>query len=187
MLSGRSGNIISGVDLIEEVTSAVESHSTDKRLGRHDAEKIAIGAIKIEILKHGLGKDIVFDPQASLSLEGDTGPYLLYSLVRARKVLSQAKKAVKFSGYLKPEELALARWLNYYPDELRAAAHNLAPNLLVVYLFELGQKFNSFYNQHRILQAEVGQRDKRLFLTQAFEAILGHALGLLAIPTVEAM
>ena len=81
-MSSRLGNIITGESLIADLT-------TEAR-GRQD---VAIGAIKYAVLKSGSDKNIMFDPEQSLSLEGDSGPYVQYALVRARAVLRKALEA----------------------------------------------------------------------------------------------
>src|SRR3989344_2957183 len=84
-MSSRAGNVITAARLIEEVVTKAGEKNPDPLI----AEQVALGAIKYMILRQAPGSDIVFDEEKSLSLEGDSGPYLQYALVRARSILSR--------------------------------------------------------------------------------------------------
>ena len=86
-MSSREGNIVSGEDLIKRVIKKVSEKNP--KLNKHDIETIAISAIKVGILRQEFIKDIHFNIDQEISLTGDSGPYLLYSLVRCKKLLSK--------------------------------------------------------------------------------------------------
>ncbi|MEK7552613.1 MAG: arginine--tRNA ligase, partial [Patescibacteria group bacterium] len=129
-MSSRAGNVITGEGLIEEVATLVKA----KMVGRDLAEKIrsetvervALGAIKYWILKQAPGQDIIFDPDHALSLAGDSGPYLQYTLVRARAVLKKAASrglTATFVNASTDAVIILERWLGRFPETgARAAA-----------------------------------------------------------------
>ena len=141
-MSSRKGNVITGESLFLDLQKAAR--------GRED---VAVGAIKYAVLKQGSGKDIIFDPEKSLSLEGDSGPYLQYALVRARSLIRAAKEA-QIGGAASdvPEHAgALERMLVHFPEVLTRAARELEPHYVTTYLTELASAFNSWYASERII------------------------------------
>jgi len=175
-MSSRKGNVITGESLIEDLTEAAR--------GRQD---VAVGAIKYALLKSGVSKDIIFDPEKSLSLEGDSGPYLQYALVRARALLRKAKEAGVEMGRsdLPKEASMLERLLVHYSDAVERAAKEMEPHYVTTYLTELAAAFNSWYAQEKVIGGE--HQDYGIFLTQAVERTLSQGLTLLGIPTPEEM
>ncbi|MDZ4225977.1 MAG: DALR anticodon-binding domain-containing protein, partial [Patescibacteria group bacterium] len=187
-MSSRIGNVVTGESLLRDLTKAAR--------GRED---VAVGAVKYTVLKSGSGKDIIFDPEQSLSLEGDSGPYLQYALVRARALLRKAKEAGidpsewaqdgRRSGplgqVLPSPMVPLARVLVHYSDAVERAAKELEPHYVTTYLTELASAFNSWYAQEKVIGGE--HQEYGVFLTSAVERTLAEGLGLLGIPTPEEM
>jgi len=179
-MSSRAGNVITAIGLIEEVSA----HASEKNADPLVAEQVAIGAIKFMILRQSPGSDIIFDPEKSLSLEGDSGPYLQYALVRAKKILTYA--ATGEGGTEEPESsYAIERIILHYPEVVARAASGLAPNLLVNYLLELAMAWNSFYASEQVLGSPEEAYKQRV--TRAFANTMTNGLSLLGIPTPERM
>ncbi len=188
-MSSRLGNIITGESLISSLTEEARSR-----------EDVAVGAIKYMVLRQGTGKDIVFDPEKSLSLEGDSGPYVQYALVRTRSLLKAAGVAeVKAteplaegeawpSGLERPPSAALAlkRLLPHFPDAILRAAADLEPHHVVTYITELAAAFNSWYANERLIVDGKVSADA-LALVQAVEHTLHKGLEILGIPAPEEM
>ena len=175
-MSSRKGNVITGESLLHDLTKEAR--------GRED---VAVGAIKYTVLKSGSGKDIIFDPDKSLSLEGDSGPYLQYARVRAVSLLQKAKEAGVEAGTqdMPAEAHSLERVLIHYSDAVARAAKELEPHYVTTYLTELASAFNSWYAQEKVIGGE--HQDYGVFLTQAVERTLSQGLNLLGIPTPEEM
>lgn len=175
-MSSRTGNVITGESLLRDLTREAR-----------DREDVAVGAVKYVVLKSGSGKDIVFDPEKSLSLEGDSGPYLMYALVRARSLLRAAKEAGIAAGSEDgpAEATMLERILIHYADVVERAAEELEPHYVTTCLTELAAAFNSWYASNKV----IGGTHQRygVLLTEAVERALAHGLHLLAIPTPEEM
>jgi arginyl-tRNA synthetase len=173
-MSSRLGNVITGESLIEDLTKEAR-----------DREDVAIGAIKYTALKSGNGKDIVFDPAKSLSLEGDSGPYVQYALVRARSLLRKAADAEAVD----PEPSGpgpLERLLIHFPEVVVHAAAELEPHYVVTYITEVAAAFNSWYAGERfIIDGKVSRR--ALAVIKAVENTLAQGLKILGIPTPEEM
>jgi arginyl-tRNA synthetase len=199
-MSSRTGQVISGMDLVEEVTASVRERVQSSGIVPDDevegiSTKIAVGAIKYGILKNGIGKDITYDKEASLEMTGNTGAYLQYSFVRASSVLEKASDSIAFDesflehiADLSEDETELLRSLYVFPDIVDRATHEFAPNYVCTYLFELAQTFNRFYSSHPILEVEDNiQRKFRLCLTKGVSLVLRNGLYLLGIETVPKM
>ena len=173
-MSSRTGNVITGESLLKDLTKAAR--------GRED---VAVGAVKYTVLKSGSGKDIIFDPDKSLSLEGDSGPYLQYALVRARALLRKASGAT-VTEFVTPQSKTLERVLVHYSDAVARAAKEMEPHYVTTYLTELAAEFNSWYAAQRaIVDGTIA--GYTLSLVKTVERTLSQGLHLLGIPTPEEM
>jgi arginyl-tRNA synthetase len=202
-MSSRTGKIIRGEWVIEEAKNRVQKIlKTSKVVTSKDresvAEVVAIGAVKYAFLKQGIGADIAFDFDTSLSFEGNSGPYLQYTYARCQSVMAKSKQNVaslitkNFKLKINAEELAILRWLYRYPKVVREAGVQYAPHVVCTYLFELAQRFNSFYNTHSILGSldyplTRSIADFRLLLTTATAQVLKNGLSLLGIKAPDKM
>ena len=188
-MSSRTGEVITADWLIEEAKKKIrailsKSASNYSEAQQNDiAEKAAIAAVKYSMLRVNAISDIAFDIEASVSFEGDSGPYLQYTYARARSVLRKAGQGTgdREQG-LNPEERLLARQIIQFPDVVADAAENFAPNTICTYLFHLAQQFNLFYAHNPILGDP-----KRLTLTAATAQVLKNGLYLLGIDVLEQM
>ncbi|HVZ66984.1 MAG TPA: arginine--tRNA ligase [Patescibacteria group bacterium] len=185
-MSSRTGDVITGEWLMDEAVSRV--HQAYPDMTDEVAEKVGMAAIKFAFLKVSIGKDVEFNFDESIALEGASGPYLQYAYVRTQSILSKSEVEVRDSNEnseqrtTNSEGREIMRFLVYFPDVLTQAQTKLAPNLLAEYLFNLAHLFNLFYQKHKI----VGDKD-RLELTQAVGVVLKHGLSILGIETVEKM
>ncbi len=182
-MSSREGNIIAAEDFIRSVIARAGEKNPDPLV----AEQVAIGAIKYMILRQAPGQDIVFDPERSLSLEGDSGPYLQYALVRARSVLARAPESAKSAIPADPsrEPYLLERVLLHFPEVAARAAREFAPNLLANYIIEAAGEWNAFYAKERIVGGD--HEAHKLMLVRAFANTMTNGLALLGIPTPKTM
>jgi len=189
-MSSRLGEVISADSLIEKVKSGLKEKGKriDKEsLAEDTSEAVAIGAIKYSILKQSPGRDIVFDFAKSLSLEGDSGPYLQYTLARLNSILSKKpdKTAVqKFENLVEPLELSTIKHLLEFPDTVATACQRMAPNHLALYLFQLANLANSYYEKTRILGDHNENRlVARLALVESIARVLKRGLEIMGIKT----
>ncbi|PIZ66469.1 arginine--tRNA ligase [Candidatus Roizmanbacteria bacterium CG_4_9_14_0_2_um_filter_39_13] len=191
-MSSRKGNVVEGEWLLDEAKKQIikDYESTEEV-----AEKLAIAAVKYSFLKSGLQGDVYFDMKDATTLQGDSGPYLVYTYVRCKSVLNKSEDAnnvisikAEESFSLNTEELAVMRALIKYPEVVQESAQNFAPNYLCLYLYDLSQKYNLFYQKNSILKADnENEKNLRLAITQATAHVLKHGLNLLGIETVEKM
>jgi arginyl-tRNA synthetase len=172
------------------------SKDLSARVRERIARAVGIGAVKYNDLKQGPERDIIFDWDKILSLEGNSGPYLQYTYARAQSVL---RKAGKFHlagvhphtfevGGFNEEEMAILRTIYKFPEVVLGAAKNFAPNLICNFLFDLAQKYNNFYNLHPIIKAPSPEIvDFRLALTKSTAQAIKNGLTLLGIEALERM
>jgi arginyl-tRNA synthetase len=178
-MSSREGNVITADELIKEVIEKASEKNEDPLI----AEQVALGAIKYMILRQSPGSDIIFDKEKSLSLEGDSGPYLQYALVRAKKILTYAGESGGTEEPVAPYQIE--RSILHYPEVVARAARELAPNLLVTYLTELASEWNAFYASEQVLGSSDELYKQRV--ARAFAQTMTNGLTLLGIPTPEKM
>jgi arginyl-tRNA synthetase len=180
-MSSREGNVITASDFIRDIIEKTSEKNPDPLV----AEQVALGAVKYMILRQAPGGDIIFDPEKSLSLEGDSGPYLQYALVRAKSVVKQAGAQTRAGGSGPEEPYLIEKIILHYPEVVTYSVRKLAPNLLVNYLTELAGEWNSFYAQERIVGGDY--EAYKLLVARAFVQTMTNGLTLLGIPTPERM
>lgn len=197
-MKSREGRVVDADNLIDELTSRAQEEIFKREVGVLEEElksrsnAIALGAIKYYLLRPDSVKDVTFDPEESISLEGNTGPYIQYSHARICSILEKgAVKAVqKFNAKLLKEaaEKALLRSLTEFPRIVQDVARDLKPHYLVNYLYSLANQFNEFYEGCRVLQAETKElKAARLALAKAAQIVLENGLTLLGIEAPEKM
>lgn len=184
-MSSRQGNVIEGEWLLDEAKKKILS----KFKSTNDiAEKLAVAAVKYSFLKNTVQSTIAFDFNESISLEGNSAPYLMYTYVRAQSVLGKSNGTTSNTiNNISKEEKDLLRMFYQFPEVVKKAAQNFSPHLIATYLFDLAQKFNLFYQKCQILKADEEIKNFRLLLTQATAQVLKNGLYLLGIETVEKM
>jgi len=188
-MSSRKGNVITGESLIEDIKAMVKEKMKNHPISDMEkvATSVAIAGIKYSILRQAAGGDIVFDPEKSLSFEGDSGPYLQYSYVRACSI----KKKAQVEN-LVPEVSAdmpissVEKLLIYFPEVVERAALEYQPHLLTTYLTTLAGAFNSWYAKERIVEDSEAGRHK-LAVTEAFRITMERGLWLLGIAAPQEM
>lgn len=213
-MSSRTGDVISGEWLLDATKKKI--HENYPEMTGETAEMVAISAIKYAFLRSGIGQDITFSFEESISLDGNSGPYLQYTAVRCKSIIRKGQD-VSFNLQINPsyqiqnarfeqEELELLRFLLHYSEVVQDAAEKYSPNILCNYLFNLAQKFNLFYQKHSILGLDKNKEEQgvslqqkkgvflnddfrsfRLALTSAAGQILQNGLSLLGIQVPEKM
>lgn len=185
-MSSRTGDIITGEWLIEETVEQI--HRAYPEMDAETGDRVGLAAVKYALLKNAIGQDTEFDFSESITLNGASGPYLQYAYVRTKSVLEKNQKSKTkdqkqiAENSLNSEELAVLRHLAYFPEIVQMAQEKLSPNIVASYLFGLSQKFNLFYQKHKIAGNKF-----RLELTEATGQVLKNGLALLGIETVDRM
>lgn len=182
-MSSRKGNIIRANEALD-MTAEAERELT----GKSD-KTTTLGAVKYALLKTRLGSDLVYDLKESVSLEGNSGPYLQYAHARARSVIKKAgadsKTDLSVTDSLDENERMLARKLSEYPETVELATKEYMPHYICTYLYELAQSFNRFYEKSHVVGDP--RQGLRLALVKLYADRLKDGLGLLGIEAPDAM
>lgn len=183
-MSSRLGNVARAADVIDIVRERV-AEMTENQAAVND---VALGAVKYQFLKYRVGGDIAFDIEESVSLQGNSGPYIQYAHARARSVLAKAGEVtvdVPADYVLNTDERLLVRKMAEYAEVVERAAAELSPHYICTYLFELAQEFNRFYEKNRVIGAP--EQAARAALVLRYANILRAGLELLGIAALDNM
>jgi arginyl-tRNA synthetase len=191
-ISTRKGRNIKLEDLLD---GAVVEAKTKIRaeVNENEAEKLSqivgMGAVKFNELKHSPRTDYIFKMEEAMSLEGDSGPYVMYAVVRARAILDKVTEEMKgnFDSALNEDERKMISLMLYYPSIVSQIAVSYAPNLLCAYLLELSGTFNQFYTNNPVLKADKEKIALRIAITEKFVTIASQGLSILGISIPERM
>ncbi|MGA3292313.1 MAG: arginine--tRNA ligase [Candidatus Microgenomates bacterium] len=183
--STRKGKTIKLEEVLDEAIERAKKLGNSSELVAKD---VGIGAIKYFDLMHSVGSNVVFDWDKIMNMEGNSGPYLQYTVARTNSVLAKAKgkgREIKVTKNINEEEFLILRSLTRFSEVIETAAKTYSPNILCNYLYELASKYNGFYNKDKIIGGE--NEDFRLALTQATGIVLKNGLKILGIETPERM
>jgi arginyl-tRNA synthetase len=190
-MSSRTGEIITLDEIIKQIKEEVIvrfSSKKDQKFLEQISEKIAIASLKYLILKNSIGTDIIYEPDVILDLNGNTGPYLLYTYARCNSVLKNAgifnyepSESIQINS-LEKEILVKAAMFN---DIVQKAAREYSPSTLANFIYDYAKTFNHFYNECKILEDTQSIRNFRLFLTLTSSKILEKGLNLLGIEVLD--
>ena len=195
-MSTRKGNVIRLLDLVEEAVrrarAVVDEKSPDLSEGERAevAEAVGTAAIRYADLSQNPQSNVTFTWDKMLSLEGNTAPYLMYSLARCRSIQRKSEEVPSLTalGAEGPFERALMMHLLRFGDAVSVAAGIYRPNLLCDYLYETANIFNRIYREERVLGANTAEdRASRLALVEATAATLEQGFGLLGIRPLTRM
>jgi len=197
-MSGRKGlyvNADSVYDLLKEKTiEETQKRHSEMNISEIEtiANSVSVGTLRYEMIKQDLDKIITFDLTKSLSLEGDTSPYIQYSHARASRILEKSEYApsidVDFSLLSEKSELELVKIIGLFGINVMDAANNLSPKVIARYCYDLAVSFNSFYEHVKVLGIGDEKLEKsRLCLVNSFKMTLVKSLNLLGITAPERM
>ncbi len=152
-------------------------------------EVIATGAINFFILKFDSKKDFTYFPDQSLSFHGESGPYVQYTHARICSILRKESHSGSFDGssLSLDSERKIVNKLREYEEVVVCSAKNNRPSLVAVYLLELSQLFNSYYQDVPVLKASPSLKNARLFLIDKVRVVISDGLSLLGIVAPEEM
>lgn len=192
-MSSRLGGVPLALDVIGVVEEEVKERAGEKiaHLGEEDKKKlereIALSALRIAVLRSKPGININFDPETSLSFEGDSGPYLLYTHARCASLLEKGveKKYSPTFGEIAPSNLE--RHLASFEVVLTETISTLSPQKMVTYLFKVAQNFNTFYANTQILSDDKTASEHSLAIVQRTKMVLKEGLEILGIAAPEKM
>jgi arginyl-tRNA synthetase len=184
-MSSRTGDVITGEPLLEALIDEAKVRAKESRAENPNilAEQVAVAAIKFQILRQAAGKDIIFEREKALSMEGDSGPYVQYACARATSLLEKATATPHFDHVAPAHELE--RIALRFPSVVEEAARMRAPHVIATFLIDMASRFGSWYAREQI----VGSADEahKLAIVSVVHHTLKNGLHLLGIAAPEKM
>jgi len=190
-MSSRTGDNVFYADFRNElVTEAKKEIKKREKISDLEADRrairIAVAAMKYSMLKQDIHKIQIFNKEEALRLEGDTGPYLLYTYARAKSIIRKTKVSSKIeTEQVYDSERLLVNLLARFPEVVENANNSMAPALVAHYAYDLAQQFNEFYHKCQVIGSD--NQKFRVALVSATAQVLHNALSLLGIPVLEQM
>lgn len=203
-MSSRKGNFLKAVDVLDMVANELKTQYDS------DDFRVSMAALKYAFLKYKMGGDIIFDPKESVKMTGNSGPYLLYSVVRAKKILRMVDEAdgseqgLKSAGsgsetagqglektqegleaHFETAERKLVKKLLEYKVVLNDAVSEMAPHKLANYLYEVAQEFSRFYENCPVVGSE--NEIQRFLIVKLYLNTMENGLNILGIEVPEEM
>ena len=197
-MKSREGTVVDADDLIYDLIDTVKhtSESLDKYKSNNETldfdeyKKIALGALKYYILKVDPKKNILFNPEESIDLSGNTGPFIQYAYVRIQSILKKVNKDIQIdkSYKLNDKEKEVIKTIYEYPSVIIGSYNELSPALIANYLYDLVRNYNSLYQNHHILNSETKESTSvRLVISQKTSQVIESACDLLGIDLPDKM
>jgi arginyl-tRNA synthetase len=203
-LKTRAGENVKLKDLLDEAIQRARAVVEEKNAGLVEDKKaqiaraVGIGAVKYADFSNNRTSDYVFSFDKMLAMEGNTAPYMQYAYARVKSIERKAVekdvdrdkelRSIKSLNLTEPAELDLAKHLIRYGEAIESASADCRPNYLTAYLYDLAQKFSTFYNTCPVLDAEESKRPTRLMLCDLTAKTIKHGLTkMLGIQVVEQM
>ncbi len=196
-MSGRKGLYVNVDTMLDKLKDKARAETRKRNLPESDewidgvAEAVAVAALRYELLKQDPDKMIVFDIEEALQFQGDTGPYLLYTYARARRILdkTEGKPRITHSAaekLIKPQELQLAKKMSMLDISVTTAGDFLSPKEVARFAHDLAVRFNDFYESVPVnREPDVELRDARLALVDAASRVLAESMRLMGLPVKD--
>lgn len=178
-MSSRKGNILLADDILEAAAEA------SRKFSGQDNSDAVLAAVKYAFLKNRIGGDIIYNPEESVAIEGNSGPYIQYAHARARSILGKSTKKTGDINHLQDQERSLIRKIGEFTEVVDRSVAELMPHHVCAYLYELAQVFNSFYENNRVIGDE--RETTRLAMVELYANTLKKGLNLLGINAPEHM
>jgi arginyl-tRNA synthetase len=196
-MSGRKGLYVNVDTMLEALKTKAKTETRKRNLSEPEewvedvSEAVAVSALRYELLKQDPDKMIIFDMEEALRFQGDTGPYLLYTYARARRILDKTEGAPTINHetaakLTKPQETRLVKKSSMLDIAVATAGEYLSPKEVAKFAHELAVAFNDFYEHVPVNQEEnLALRDARLALVDASSKVLAESTRLMGIPVKD--
>lgn len=197
-MKSREGKVVDADELMDEVITAATANSLERgslddlseNAQKEIFTKIGLAALKFFIIKVNPKKRMIFNPEESVDLQGQTGPYVQNAYVRIQSVLKRNKELDNSNNYLDINEIerGLILSMSQYPGLVQSAAAEMDPSLIANYCYQLAKQYHRFYHDCPILNAESEDAKRfRLQLSSSVAAVLSAGMDLLGIEMPEKM
>lgn len=195
-MSTREGNVISLKELLEEAIKRAEKIIEEKNPqleNKHEvAKRVGIGAVIFNDLSNNRVKDEIFEWDAILNFQGETGPYIQYTYVRTKSVLEKVEKIpevkdIKLENLQDEYSQNIIKLIYNFEDILVQVTTKEEPSILSRYLIELSKAFSTFYNENKIIVEDKEMQDARIYLTYSVGKVLKMGAELLGMQMPDKM
>ncbi|GAB4493026.1 MAG: arginine--tRNA ligase [Saprospiraceae bacterium] len=198
----REGTVVDADDLIAEVIKLASEQSSERgeiegisaAERQENLRRVGMGALKFFIVKVHPKKKMIFNPDESVDLQGQTGPYIQYSYVRINGLMQRVEKEKvdmsKAGNYtaIQPQEKELLVALHDYPNVVLKAAEEYDPSLVANFCYDLAKKYHRFWHDLSIFNADTAEAKAfRLTLSRSVGQVLKSGMGLLGVEMPERM
>ena len=196
-MKSREGTVVDADDLIAEMEKVAATHTQElgkvKDFSPDELEALysvlGLGALKFYLLRVDPKKKMVFNPEETVDIHGFTGPFIQYVYARIKSILRKdAPKGSSIGNDLLPLEKQLLLDLERYPSIIDQASQEMNPGVLANYIYHLAKLFNSFYAEHKVVNAETEEKKElRLQICQFTSNVIKSGMGLMGIQVPERM
>ncbi|MBO5770228.1 MAG: arginine--tRNA ligase [Spirochaetales bacterium] len=201
-MKSREGTVVDADDLLAELTKLAKeeiiSKGREEEVGDVDgtSQKIALGALNYYLLQVQPTKDMIFNPEESISFNGNTGPYLQYTGARISSIMRKYEEVkaeysdVAFDGNLLngEDEKTLLKLIADYPLLVKKAAEGHDPSVITGFLYDFAKTYSHYYHDNRILSADTKELVvARVNLCSMIRSVMKNAFSLIGVPFLEAM
>lgn len=196
-MKSREGTVVDADDLLDEMYKIAARHTQELGKVKDFSESelnelydtISLGALKFFLLRVDPKKRMIFNPEESIDFHGFTGPFVQYTHARIKSILrTEQPQYFAITESLLPLEKDLLVMLEQFPSIVEQAEQEMNPSVVAVYVFNLAQTFNSFYNAHKIINAESpAKKELRLQLCVLIAHVIKTSMNMLGIRVPERM
>lgn len=191
-MSSRKGNFVKVTDLLNEAITKSMNIIESRDIANKElvAKQVGIGAIIFDDLAESRVKNQVFDLNAALNFNGETGPYIQYMAVRTKSVLEKAgyiPEEINESKITDDASIKIIKLIDNFYNIIIQAMEKSEPSIISKYLIELAKSYSYFYGQNKIICEDKELQDARLYITYMTKVILTNGLGLLGIEVPDKM
>ncbi len=193
-MSTRKGNFVKVEDLLNDAIYKVKEIMETRDLENKDeiSRQVGIGAVVFDDLKESRIKEQVFDLNAALNFNGETGPYAQYTAVRTNSVLQKVNyipnaNELDFTDLTDESSIEVIKLISSFQDTIIFAMQKNEPSVIARYVIDLSKAYSSFYNQNKVICDDKKLQDARIYLTYMAKITLTNGLNLLGIEVPKKM
>lgn len=202
-MKSREGTVVDADDLMDEMVQTAKAQSEEKgkldEMSTDEAEQLfemlGLGALKYFMLKVDPKKRMLFNPEESIDLQGNTGPFIQYTHARIMSVLrkvdqaeTDAPKNALFADSINGFERSLIRTLSQYPETIEIAGNEYSPAVIANYTYELAKEYSTFYHECPILiEKDENKKQLRIAISKMTASVISSSMRLLGISVPNKM